>query len=110
VSGTGATTRVVPVNAAITGTVRDSATKQPLGGVIIAIQNTKLSATTNPQGTYRLDVPDSIAKRGSLTLDVRRVGFRAVTRVVRTNATTIKVDFALVGCARAGRSRLAATK
>jgi Ca-activated chloride channel family protein len=96
VSGTGATTRVVPVNVAITGTVRDSATKQALGGVIIAIQNTKLSATTNPQGTYRLDVPESIAKRGSVTLDVRRVGFRAVTRVVRTNATTIKADFALV--------------
>ena len=90
---TGSTARLA--NVAITGTVTDSASKQPLSGALISIQNTSLSATTNTSGQYRLEVPDSIATRGSVVVIVRRIGYTLVSRTVQTRDAAITADFRL---------------
>jgi Ca-activated chloride channel family protein len=91
----GSTTHIA--NVVISGTVRDVATKQPLGDAVVVIDRTTLSARTNAAGQYRLDLPDSIAKRGSLTINVRRTGYVVTSRVVQTRQQAITVDFSMTG-------------
>ena len=92
----GSTTRTT-ANVVITGTVSDVATKQPLADAVVSIRNTALSTKTDASGKYKLDLPDSVAKRGSVTLNVRRVGYVASSRVVQTRQAAIIVNVSLTG-------------
>ena len=78
VSVTGSTMRVA--NVVITGTVRDSSSQRPIDGALISIRNTIFVANTDARGTYRLELPDSVARRGSVTIDVRRIGYIPASR------------------------------
>ena len=77
----------------ITGTVIDSSSTLPLAFASIAIAGTGRGAQTGQDGRYLIgDVAP-----GSYQLQVRRIGFRPVTRdVVVAAGQSINVDFALV--------------
>jgi Ca-activated chloride channel family protein len=80
----------------ITGTVTDSASKQPLAGAQVAVRDTKIGALVNERGTYRLDIPvDSVTGR-DLTLVVRRVGYLPATRTIHATAGSRTENFALL--------------
>ncbi|HEY9225170.1 MAG TPA: SusC/RagA family TonB-linked outer membrane protein [Gemmatimonadaceae bacterium] len=77
----------------ITGIVTDSATTRPLSGANVSVAGTRLGAATDEEGRYTINgVP-----AGTLTLDVRRLGFKAVTRpgVAVTAGGTATVNIAL---------------
>lgn len=59
--------------ATVQGTVRDAATGSPLADVRVMIGGTQLQSTTDVRGVYRIaGVP-----AGSVTLQVRRIGYRS---------------------------------
>src|SRR5262245_23137615 len=91
---TGSTTRVA--NAVITGTVSDSSTNRPLGNSQVLIRSTNLAVMTDMSGKYRLELPDSIAKRGSVTIDVRHIGYALASRMVKTDQAAVTADFRLM--------------
>ncbi|MBE0595090.1 MAG: carboxypeptidase regulatory-like domain-containing protein, partial [Gemmatimonadales bacterium] len=70
--GTGA---VLAQTGSIEGTVRNAQTASPLSGTRVTVRGTQVSATTNPNGYYRLDgVPV-----GTHELQAIALGFNAVT-------------------------------
>ncbi len=77
-------------NGSIEGTVRAGDTDEPLPGANVALQNSSLGTTTDPNGTFRLgNVPV-----GSYTIQISFVGYQAQTRSVTVQAnqtTTINV-------------------
>ena len=77
----------------ITGTVTDSASGLPIGGVPVTVGGTRLGATTDAQGRYAIGgVP-----AGPRLLDARRIGFQPSTgRSVNVpDGGTVTVDFQL---------------
>ena len=77
---------------AITGTVRDRATQQPVASAQVTVVGTTRGALTNDQGSYRLTgVP-----AGSYQVRVLRIGYQAsVLPVTVTNAETATLDVTL---------------
>jgi TonB-linked SusC/RagA family outer membrane protein len=71
----------------ITGTVTDSASGRSLSAVQVAVPGTRLGATTDEAGRFTI----SGVADGTYTLEVRRLGFRALTvpnvRVTSGSAT-----------------------
>jgi TonB-dependent SusC/RagA subfamily outer membrane receptor len=66
----------------VVGTVTDRASGQPLAGTVIAIAGTKLGNASDGRGRYVIrGVP-----AGAATLNVQRLGFRPITRVVQVVA------------------------
>lgn len=71
----------------LTGTVTDSAGRQPLEGARVAIRGTALATITNADGRFVLtNVPQS-----SVTLTVRRIGYRAVEMEVDADAGEVSI-------------------
>ena len=78
----------------ISGRVIDSATTRPVASAQITIRDTQLGALTDSAGRYRLIIPQH-APGTELTLLVRRIGYHAVTRVIKPTTDTITATIAL---------------
>jgi iron complex outermembrane receptor protein len=65
-------------NGSISGTITDGVGGQPVAGVRVSIESTATVTTTDRVGHYRL--PD--VAPGRLVLDIRRVGYDPIRRVV----------------------------
>jgi len=74
---------------AVTGTVTDANTNQPLPGVTVLVQGTTVGTATGADGTYTINVP-----AGSNTLEFRYIGYANVERAIG-NATTVNVALGL---------------
>ncbi|HEV7348282.1 TonB-dependent receptor [Telluribacter sp.] len=74
--------------AVLSGTVRDAATKQPLSGVTVSIQELQQGTTTDENGQYTLTLP-----LGSYTVRFTGVGHYKVTRAIRLmDDTTLDLE------------------
>ena len=76
----------------ITGQVIDSATRQPLAGVNVVVEGTRLGAVTRDDGTFTIvGVP-----AGTHTVRARRIGYGSVPIIVNvSDGSTVSVAFAL---------------
>src|SRR5919197_2575990 len=76
----------------ITGQVIDSATGQPLAGVNVVVEGTRLGAITTDDGTFTIvGVP-----AGTHTVRARRIGYGSVPVVVSvSDGSTVSVAFVL---------------
>jgi TonB-linked SusC/RagA family outer membrane protein len=76
----------------ITGQVIDSATRQPLAGVNVVVEGTRLGTITRDDGTFTIGgVP-----AGTHTVRARRIGYGSVPIVVNvTDGATVALAFAL---------------
>jgi TonB-linked SusC/RagA family outer membrane protein len=76
----------------ITGQVIDSATRQPVAGVNVVVEGTRLGAVTRDDGTFTIGgVP-----AGTHTVRARRIGYGSVPIVVSVlDGSTVSVSFAL---------------
>jgi TonB-linked SusC/RagA family outer membrane protein len=76
----------------ITGQVIDSATRQPIAGVNVVVEGTRLGAVTRDDGTFTIGgVP-----AGTHTVRARRIGYGSVPVVVNvSDGSTVSVAFAL---------------
>jgi len=87
---------VVPVDlrvlGAVSGRITDRVNGAPIVGATLAIEGTRLSATSNDSGTYRLaGVP-----AGSYTLGARRIGYARTSRSITLEPDqALTVDFTL---------------
>ncbi|WP_299708980.1 SusC/RagA family TonB-linked outer membrane protein [uncultured Pontibacter sp.] len=72
---------------AITGTVTDATTNQPLPGVTVLVKGTTVGTATGADGTYTVNVPE-----GSNTLVFRFIGYQTTERPIGSAAT---IDVAL---------------
>jgi TonB-linked SusC/RagA family outer membrane protein len=71
---------------AITGTVTDATTNQPLPGVTVLVKGTTVGTATGADGTYTVNVPE-----GSNTLVFRFVGYATIERPIG-NASSVNVS------------------
>ncbi|MDO6392376.1 SusC/RagA family TonB-linked outer membrane protein [Pontibacter sp. BT731] len=71
---------------AITGTVTDATTKQPLPGVTVLVKGTSVGTASGADGTYTVNVPE-----GSNTLVFRFIGYQTVERPIG-NESAINVS------------------
>lgn len=76
----------------VRGTISDSATGRPLGGVQVVVAGTTLGAVSNDVGTYTITgVP-----AGQVRLSVRRLGYGATERTITVAAgQSVTADFSL---------------
>ena len=76
----------------ITGQVIDSATRQPIAGVNVVVEGTRLGTITRDDGTFTIGgVP-----AGTHTVRARRIGYGSVPMVVNvSDGATVSVAFAL---------------
>jgi TonB-dependent starch-binding outer membrane protein SusC len=76
----------------ITGQVIDSATRQPLAGVNVVVEGTRLGTISRDDGTFTIGgVP-----AGTHTVRARRIGYGSVPMVVNvSDGATVSVSFAL---------------
>ena len=76
----------------ITGQVIDSATRQPIAGVNVVVEGTRLGAVSRDDGTFTIvGVP-----AGTHTIRARRIGYGSVPMVVNvSDGSTVSVAFAL---------------
>jgi TonB-linked SusC/RagA family outer membrane protein len=76
----------------IAGSVVDSASRQPLPGVTIVVEGTRLGASSRDDGTFTIGgVP-----AGTYTVRARRIGYASAATTVNVEAgTTASVSFAL---------------
>ena len=76
----------------IAGQVLDSASRQPLAGVTIVVEGTRLGTVSRDDGTFTIGgVP-----AGSYTLRARRIGFAAVPVTVNVESgATVAITFVL---------------
>lgn len=76
----------------ITGQVVDSATRQPIAGVNVIIEGTRLGTISRDDGTFTIaGVP-----AGTHTVRARRIGYGSVPMVVNvSDGSTVSVAFAL---------------
>jgi iron complex outermembrane receptor protein len=65
-------------NGSITGTITDGVSGQPVAGVIVSVERTAMTTTTDRVGHYRLP---NVAP-GRLALEVKRVGYAPIRREV----------------------------
>lgn len=66
----------------VTGTVVDDEKSEPLPGVSVLVPGTRVGATTNAQGQFRISVPN-----GSTTLRFSSVGYKSVDRTIGSEST-----------------------
>jgi TonB-linked SusC/RagA family outer membrane protein len=71
---------------AITGTVTDATTNQPLPGVTVLVKGTTVGTATAADGTYTVNVPE-----GNNTLVFRFVGYATIERPIGT-ASSVNVS------------------
>src|SRR5450759_1663073 len=76
----------------ITGRVIDSATRQPIAGVNVVVEGTRLGTVTRDDGTFTIGgVP-----AGTHTVRARRIGYGSVPIIVNvSDGSTVSVAFAL---------------
>ena len=91
-SGTLTTLGAQEPTGTITGQVLDSATRQPIAGVNVFVEGTRLGTITRDDGTFTIGgVP-----AGSHTVRARRIGYGSVPLVVDVTAgATVSVAFTL---------------
>src|SRR5690606_10899650 len=81
----------VPQQGTVVGTVREAESQQPVPSVQVSVLGTQLGALTGENGRFRITgVP-----AGERTIQVRRIGFAAVTRQITVPAgdsVTVNVD------------------
>ena len=91
-AGTGTRLGAQEPRGTITGQVIDSATLQPIPGVNVLVEGTRLGTITRDDGTFTIaGVP-----AGTHTVRARRIGYGAVPIVVNVaSGSTVSVTFAL---------------
>jgi TonB-linked SusC/RagA family outer membrane protein len=78
-----------PQTGDIRGTVRDSASTEPVFGAQVLVLGTTLGTITDSAGKYALRVP-----AGAVVIRVQRLGYAPVTRAVEaTNGSVTAIDF-----------------
>lgn len=83
-----------PGSRTISGTVRDAQSFSPLPGVTVMLKGTKIGATSDTQGRYRISLPGrGTADSLKNTLVFSFVGYKQ--KEIRTKAQTTAVDVAL---------------
>ena len=76
----------------ITGLVVDSATRQPIAGVNVIVEGTRLGTISRDDGTFTI----SGVPAGTHTVRARRIGYGSIPMVVSvTEGSTVSVAFAL---------------
>lgn len=81
----------------ISGQVTDAKTKLPIRDATVTIEGTRLRTATSDSGRYRL----ARVPIGTLTLEVRRIGYEKATRVLTLTADqSLQADFELQPSAR----------
>ena len=76
----------------ITGQVVDSATRQPIAGVNVIVEGTRLGTISRDDGTFTI----SGVPAGTHTVRARRIGYGSVPMVVNvSDGATVSVAFAL---------------
>jgi TonB-linked SusC/RagA family outer membrane protein len=70
----------------ISGTIKDSKTGSPLPSVTVKVKGKNISAITNSDGGFSLNVPT-----GSVTLEVSSVGYASTSVVAPTGAGAISI-------------------
>ena len=83
---------VLAAQGVLAGTVRNSATNEPLAGAHVALDEVRLAGTTGPSGAFRIGgIP-----AGNHFVEVRLIGYRSVLRTVRiADGATVRLDLAL---------------
>jgi TonB-linked SusC/RagA family outer membrane protein len=76
----------------ISGQVVDSATRQPIAGVNVVVEGTRIGSITRDDGTFTIvGVPS-----GTHTIRARRIGYGSILVIVNvTDGATVSVAFAL---------------
>jgi TonB-linked SusC/RagA family outer membrane protein len=83
---------VVAQGATVEGTITDAASGAPIAEARVGVEGTRLQGVTNQRGYYRIaGVP-----AGSVTLQVRRIGFKTLsTPVILADGQNFTGDYAL---------------
>ncbi|MEP6831850.1 MAG: von Willebrand factor type A domain-containing protein [Gemmatimonas sp.] len=79
----------------IVGTIRDAATNQPLGTANVFVTGTAITATSADNGRYSISVP-KVTRGSTVRVEIKRLGYGAVSAEVVANSDTERVDVALV--------------
>ena len=91
-----AATAAAQATGSVTGTISDAASLRPLEGARVRVAGTALQAITDLRGIYRL----SNVPAGDVKLQVNRIGFRSVEKIIALGAGQTSVqDMALTGSA-----------
>ncbi|RAJ08289.1 outer membrane receptor protein involved in Fe transport [Chitinophaga skermanii] len=75
----------------ISGKITASTNGQPIPGATVRIQNTKLGAVSDENGTYTVRVSNT----GKYTLEVSAVGFDRATKTIQLTTKNTSIDFTL---------------
>src|SRR5690349_12486562 len=82
--------------AILTGTVTTRADGLPVPGAVVSLVGTDISATTDTTGKYRLEIPPTYARAGTVQLKVDALGLPPKIYGVEVNpATANTFDVAL---------------
>lgn len=84
--------RTAGAQAMVSGVVRDSATGAAVSGAEVAVAGTTQRMRTDDDGAFRLPA----AAAGPSMLEVRRLGFRPTSVVVRDTSRSVRVDLAAI--------------
>jgi TonB-linked SusC/RagA family outer membrane protein len=71
----------------VTGRVTDQRNGQPLSGVTVTVQGTNASTTTEPDGSFRINVPDD-----ATTLVFSSIGFTTVEAPIGNGEVTVQMN------------------
>jgi TonB-linked SusC/RagA family outer membrane protein len=82
--------RVAAQGSAITGTVVSSTSGAPIPSAQVLVSGTTIGTTTDANGRFRLDGLTG----ESVTLEVRRIGFRPTRQVSRVGITDVRITLA----------------
>ncbi len=85
--------------ATITGRVTTAEGGQPIVAASVFITSLNVGATTNENGTYSFVVPGARVSGQTVTLSVRRVGYRTSSAQITLSGGTIRQDFTITGSA-----------
>src|SRR4051812_42469627 len=83
-------TRPVTAKGALTGTITDAKTKQPLQGASVYFHDLKLGTSTNAGGTFKIQN----ISQGRYLVEVSFLGYASVVETIDISGNTEK-DFAL---------------
>ncbi|HEY0777406.1 MAG TPA: TonB-dependent receptor plug domain-containing protein, partial [Gemmatirosa sp.] len=85
------------IAATVSGRVTTSDGGQPIVAASVFISSLNLGATTREDGTFTIAVPAARVTGQTVTLSVRRVGYRSTSAQIALRGATVRQDFVLTG-------------
>ncbi len=85
--------------ATVTGRVTNSEGGSPVVAASVFISTLNVGATTREDGTYSFTVPGARVSGQTVTITVRRVGYRTASAQVTLRGGTVRQDFSIGGTA-----------